>query len=308
MLALALALLACSSPAPQSPAAGPARQAVRVALNWFPEPEFGGFYEGVLGGIYAEAGFDVTLLPGGASAPTLELLLSGSADVAVVSADELLLKREKGIQALGVWPAFQWSPVGLMVHPESGVQRFEDIQQGRIAMGVGDPFQRFLWNKFGWEGKVELLPNTGAVASFLADSSLIQQGYITAEPCAVRAQGGDLVFLRGADAGWNPYASLLAVPDPPPDWAAKFVAATQRAWESYVASPDRANQEIGRLNSQMTPDVLRCVTEAQRPFLTGDDGLGAMTEPRWRALHSAMVELGLLDATSSPAGAWRVLQ
>lgn len=308
MLPLALALLACDSPQTATTEAVPAVQPVRVALNWFPEPEFGGYYEGVLGGFYKEAGFEVTLLPGGATAPTLELLIAGSADVAVVGADELLLKRAKGVNAIGVWPAFQWSPVGLMVHPESGIQRFEDLQSGRVAMGVGDAFQRFLWQKYGWEGKVELLPNTGAVASFLADPTLIQQGYITAEPCSVRAAGQDLIFLRGADAGWNPYGAMLAVADPPPAWATAFVAATQRAWESYLAAPERANQEIARLNDQMTPDVLACITEAQRPFITGDDGLGAMTEPRWRALHSALSGLGLLDATASPAGAWRVLQ
>ena len=53
---------------------------VRLALNWYPEPEFGGFYEGVLGGHYAAAGFDVDIIPGGPGAPTLELLTAGNAE------------------------------------------------------------------------------------------------------------------------------------------------------------------------------------------------------------------------------------
>ena len=67
-----LALAACSG-APSTPDAGsssaggeaPALRKVRLALNWYPEPEFGGFYAAQLSGLYREAGFDVEILPGG---------------------------------------------------------------------------------------------------------------------------------------------------------------------------------------------------------------------------------------------------
>ena len=76
-LVLVALLAACSgSPAPSDGPKEPEVQLtkVRLALNWFPEPEFGGFYEGALGGHYKSAGFDVEILPGGPGAPSLELL------------------------------------------------------------------------------------------------------------------------------------------------------------------------------------------------------------------------------------------
>lgn len=305
---LALTLIGCSGEQPEKTPANPESpplRKVRLALNWFPEPEFGGFYEGVLSGAYKEAGFDVEILPGGPGAPTLELLVSGQAEAAITSADDLLLKRAKGVTALGVWPAFQLSPVGLMARAGRGITRFEDIQGGRIALEIGGPFQRLLWQRYGYEGKVEMVPTSGAVSSFLADEALIQQAYITAEPCAVKAQGVETVFLKASDAGWNPYASLLAVSDPPPDWTGAFVAATARAWGAYLADPSRANAEIAKLNPQMTPELLPCVTEAQRPFVTGTDGLGAMTEARWSELNQSLISLGLLPEGSTATGAWR---
>ena len=310
MILLALGLLACSTPAPApvptAPAA-PTHTAVRVALNWLPEPEFGGFYAGVVEGIYSKAGFDVTLIPGGPGAPTLELLSSGQAEAAITSAEDLLLKRANGVVAVGVWPAFQWAPTGLMAHTGQGLTRYEDIHGGRIALEVGGPFQLFLSKKYGWDGKVELVPTSGSVASFLADPTLIQQAYITSEPCAVRAAGSDSVFLKAADAGWNPYGTVLAFADPPPAWAGAFVHATQAAWEAYLADPGPGNTEIGRLNDQMKPDVLSCIDAAQRPFLVGDDGLGVMTAARWDALASAMVGIGVLPVGSTASGAWKVL-
>lgn len=287
--------------------ATPLRTPVKVALNWFPEPEFGGFYEGVLGGHYERAGLDVEIIPGGPSAPTLELLGSGRAQVAITAADDLLLKRSKGIKAVGAWPAFQLSPLGLMVHEETGPAGFAEIasqSEPRVAIEVGGPFQTFLWKRFGWEGVVQAVPYGGSVGPFLVDPDFVQQAYVTSEPCVARAKGARVRFLRSSDAGWNHYGTLVAFSDPPPAWAADFVAATQAAWEAYLASPARANAEIGRLNDQLTPELLDCVTESQRPFVTGEDGLGAMRAERWAATAAALVEVGLLAEGSTGDGAW----
>src|SRR5436190_21397612 len=107
-----LLLVACSSD-PPPPAT--LRHPVRVALSWYPAPEFGGFYEAVLSGAYEAAGLEVTLIPGGPGNPVIELLEGGSADVAISGADDLLLRRARGLQAVAILPGFQDSPVGLMV-------------------------------------------------------------------------------------------------------------------------------------------------------------------------------------------------
>ena len=108
--------LACSGSEPEAAVeaveeTGPIE--VRLALNWFPEPEFGGFYEGALGGHYAESGFAVEIIPGGPGAPTLEQLSTGKVEAALTAADDLLLKRSRGLKVVGVWPAFQLAPNGI---------------------------------------------------------------------------------------------------------------------------------------------------------------------------------------------------
>ena len=42
---------------------------IKIALNWVPEPEFGGIYAAQQSGIFRANGLDVEILPGGAGAP-----------------------------------------------------------------------------------------------------------------------------------------------------------------------------------------------------------------------------------------------
>lgn len=298
-----LMLLACTGTSTEP--AEPGLQKVTLALNWVPEPEFGGFYEGVLGGHYEKAGFDVEIMAGGPGAPSLELLQSGKAQAAISAGDDLLLKRAKGIQAIGVWPAFQDAPNGLMVR-DPGPTQLSEIPAGtQVAIELGSPFQIFLWQQQAWEGKISAVPYTGGVGQFMADPAMVQQAYITSEVCVAQSKGASVRFLKASDAGWNPYGTLLALPDPLPEWAPAFVAATETAWMAYQADPSQANAEIGRLNPALTPEILDCVTQAQAPYLVGRAGLGEMDAERWEATSAALKQLGLLPEESSPAGAWQ---
>ena len=306
LLCLTGATTACTG----GEADGPALQKVRIALNWYPEPEFGGFYEGVLGGHYEKAGFDVEIVPGGPGAPTLQLLAAGKVDVAISAADDLLLQRNKGVKALGVWPAFQNTPQGIMVRADSPVTTLEALAaqpEAKVAIEIGSPFQTFLWKVGGFEGKVAPVPYGGSVGPFLAGSVPAQQAYVTSEPCVARAKGVEVRFIEARESGWNPYGTLVAVPDPAPEWAAAFVVATQDAWRAYLADPARANARIAALNPQLDAAQIDCVTAAQRPFVLGGEGLGAMSEDRWEDMARQLVAIGLLSEGTRATGAWTPL-
>ncbi len=305
---LVLSLLACSptpDAAPTDPAAAPAApRKVRVALNWYPEPEFGGFYEAALSGAYRDAGLDVEILPGGPGAPVLELLASGQAEVAVTGADDLLVRRAKGADAVAILAGFQDSPVGLLAHVP-GPTRFEDVK-GRVAIEQGSPFQLFVAATYGWEGKVEMVPTTGSLGAFATDPQLVQQAYVTSEPCLAEGQGIAVTFLPSREAGWNPYASLATVraAEADADWVRAFRDASLAGWKAYLSDPTRANTEIARLNPNMAPATLDCVTKRQAPYVTGADGLGVMTQARWDAIAAALVKVG---QPVNAEGAWKVL-
>lgn len=309
---VALLLVACSTGPEATPGAGPPGTApvkLKVMLNWFPEPEFGGFYEALLTHKYEAAGLDVTLIPGGPGVPVLEMLASGQADVAISGADDLLLKRAKGLDAVAVFPGFQDSPVGLMVHAESGVTTMAQVPgptgatPRTVAIEAGSPFQQYLWSQMGWEGKVAMVPTTGSLGAFAADPNLIQQAYVSSEPCVAEGQGLKIGFLPAREVGWNPYSSLAVVRGKDKDeaWVRRFQAASKEGWTNYVRDPVATDVEITRLNPDMPADRMSCITQRQAPYVIGTDGLGAMTGARWKETADALTKAGM-PVTAD--GAW----
>src|SRR3954468_3463991 len=81
---------------------------IRLALNWKPNPEFGGFYAAD----YAKHRLDVELLPGGAGTPTVQMIGAGSAEFGIVAGDEILLARARGNDVVALFAVFQQNPMG----------------------------------------------------------------------------------------------------------------------------------------------------------------------------------------------------
>ena len=301
----ALLALACTTPPPDAAAPGAAAPThVRVALNWYPEPEFGGFYAAKAAGLYERAGLDVEILPGGPGAPVLELLAAGRAEVAVAAAEDLLVRRAKGLDAVAILPGLEDSPAGLMTRA-GGATTLADVK-GRVAIELGSPFERFLSATYNWPGKVEVVPTTGGLGPFAADPALTIQAFITAEPCAAESQGIAVTFLPAREAGWNPYASVATVrgADVDAPWVRAFRDATAAGWNAYLADPAPANALLLAANPQLTPALVDCVVRKQTPFVTGTDGVGAMTAARWNELAAALRSIG---QEVKVEGAWKDL-
>lgn len=60
---------------------------VRLQLDWYPQPEHGGFYTALLKGYYKQEGLDVTLNPLPQYGSAAQLIASGKMDIGLGSTD-----------------------------------------------------------------------------------------------------------------------------------------------------------------------------------------------------------------------------
>ncbi|MFS8066919.1 MAG: ABC transporter substrate-binding protein [Byssovorax sp.] len=282
---------------------------VKVALDWVPEPEFGGLYAARESGAFRSKGFEVEILGGGSGVPVVQMVANGQADFGVVGAGEVLIARARGADILPLFATFQTSPQGIMVHASRGLTSLADLFQaaGTLAIETGSPSETFLKKKYGFD-KISVVPYDGGVARFVADKGFAQQCYITSEPIAARKKGSDPAVFLMADAGFNPYVAVIIVRralwSERPDRVKAFVRAAREGWKAYLADPKPTNAVMGKLNTAMDAETFAAAAEAQKPLIEAEQtrtaGVGSMTRERWETLGKQLVELGVIDKVNLP--------
>lgn len=302
LAAAPLALAAC-----RRKGATGGKAAVKLQLNWVPEPEFGGLYEARASGAFATEGLEVELIGGGPSSPVVQLVASGSADFGVAAGEEVVVARARGVDLVALYATYQTSPQGIMVHASRGLASLDALEGGSLALDTGAPFGAFVQAKYKLP-RVTIVSTDGGVAKFLHDKDYAQQCFVTSEPVAAKKQGGDPQVFSAPAIGFDPYANVLvtrgALLRQSPQLAKALVHAAKAGWAAYLASPGRANDEMGGLNRAMDAATFAAIAEAQRPLVESADtkarGLGAMRRERWQTLIEQLVSIKAIPADKAP--------
>lgn len=312
--ALAVVVAGCSrrdAPAgaqPASSAAPPAVEKVTLALNWVPEPEFGGIYAAREGGAFARHGLDVEISGGGDA--VVQMIATGRTFAGIVSADEIVIARSQGIDVVGVFATYQTSPQGIMVRASRKVASLEELfaRGGTVAMQPGLAYKDFLEKRYGFS-KVTVVPYDGGLARFAAQEDFAQQCFVTSEPIAAKGKGIEPRVFLVADSGYNPYTAVVAVSGDSwrrrPATVKRLVAALAEGWRAYLDDPAPTNAVMAKLNPGMDLATMGAGAVTQAPLIetaaTREAGLGSMSLERWSVLARQLGDLGVVKTPPDPA-------
>lgn len=302
---------ACSSSQTVSTPASPASSTmansgkldkVTFGTSWFAQAEHGGFYQAVAKGIYKDHGLDVTIRMGGPQVNGTQLLMGGAIDFNMGYGISAIRAVEANIPQMTVAAIFQKDPQVLLAHPDSGSDSFEKLKGKKIllATSANSTFWPFLKAKFGYTDDQRGV-YTFNVAPFVADKSLIQQGYVTSEPNSIEQTGGfKPVVLLMADHGYTPYATTIETKkelvEKNPDLVQRFVDASIKGWYSYLEDPAPGNELIKKDNPKMSDQQIAFGIDKLKEYgiiVSGDAekmGIGAMTQERWKAFYDSMTQ------------------
>lgn len=313
--ACALVILAAALPGCHSNPSATATNGlipVRLQADWYPQPEQGGFYTAVAEGIYKSEGLDVTILPLGPYTSGPQVVSSGGAEFGLGSSDQILEVVSNGLPLIAIGATMQHDPQAVMVHKDSPIHSFSDLEGHSVAAQPGATWFKFIVSKYHLKETRET-PATHSIANFLADPNYIQQIFVTSEPYFVKKAGADFRTLLISDAGYDPYRVFFVrkdYMDQHPDVVAKFVRATIKGWQEYLRNPGPANALILKLNPAQNPAQMEYTLQALKDggFITGPDvsgaGIGKMTPERWAASNNQLTSLGVIHKPIDPATAY----
>ena len=298
-----IALSGCDSSDTGAATGSGGNQKLTLQLNWKPEPQFGGFYAAP----FEKHGLSVEVREGGVGTPTVQMVATGQVPFGVVSADEVVLNRSQGGDVVALFAVYQTNPQGLMTRASRGLADIGDVfrNDGTVAMQQGLPYANFLKNKYGFD-KVRIVPSPGGDLSvFRTDEKYAMQCFVTSEPLAARKAGVEPKTFLIADAGYNPYTTVLATRG---DYlrandatVKKVVQAVREGWEAYLADPTSTNAAMQKLNPTMDAQTFADSAAAQKPLIETDAGIGSMTLQRWQTLCSQLAELKVVEKAPDAA-------
>jgi NitT/TauT family transport system substrate-binding protein len=295
---------------PHSSSGGPPK--IRLQTDWYPQPEHGGFYDALLRGYYKDEGLDVEIIPGGPYTNAEQQVSTGAAQFAMGSSDRVLEAVSNGQPLLAVAATMQQDPQAVMVHKNSPVKTFSDLDGHTMAVKPGSTWFQYLVERYQLKN-VREIPATYSVANFVHDPDYIQQIFVTSEPFFARKAGAEIRTLLISDTGYNPYRVFFtsqAFASEHPEIVTKFVRASLRGWRDYMNDSSAANTAISKLNPAMSTEQMRFTWQALKDghFIIGNGAAGAQLgqfDPaRWSSMYQQLLSLKVLQKPFDPTTAY----
>jgi NitT/TauT family transport system substrate-binding protein len=288
---------------------------VKLQTDWYPQPEHGGFYDAQIRGYYKDEGLEVTILPNGPYVNSTQEVSVNAVQFAMGSSDNVLESVGNGAPLVAVMATMQSDPQAVMVHQDSPVRSFKDLDGRAVAIRLGaSTWFEYLVKRYQLKN-VREIPATYSVANFLQDPGYIQQIFVTSEPFFVRQAGVPVRTMLISETGYNPYRVVTtsrAFLQQHPETVAKFVRASVRGWRDYLKNPDDINAAISKLNPAMSIPQMKFSYEALRDqrFIAGEDAggadLGRFDPARWTSMYQQLLELKVITKPFDPAIAYTV--
>jgi NitT/TauT family transport system substrate-binding protein len=313
-LAPALVLAGCRG---RQPTSANGLFPLRLQLDWYPQPEHGGFYTAQMLGYFKDEGLDVTLLPMPEYGSVAQIVSTGKADIGLGSSDQILEWDSNGLPLIAVAATMEHDPQAVMVHAASPIHTFADLDGHTIAAIPGATWLKYVILRYNLRN-VREIPSTLSIANFLADPDYAQQIFITSEPFFAQQAGAPVRTLLISSSGYDPYRVQFTTRDfaaAHPDVVEKFVRASVRGWQQYLRNPAPTNALLLKLNPALNPAQEAYTAQALRDggFITGSapgsqtngpDQTGQMNAARWQTSYQQLQSLGILQSPFDPTAAY----
>jgi len=282
--------------------------AIRVQLDWFPEPEHGGLYQAQAKGYFAQEGLNVTLLPGGSNVLVTQFVGNGQAEIGQSATTQVIYAVASGLPVINVASIFHRMPSALIMHADNPVASFADLN-GKTIMGRPEAvYIPYLKKKYGIDFKV--VPQSFGLAQFLQDPSAIQEGYFIAEPYFMEQAGAKVKWLPLWDSGYDPAATLFvntAFAHDHPDELRAFLRAFIRGWKDYLeGDPAPGNALMKSQNPKMDDGYMQFSRDQIIKYNLGrgdpakGENYGTLDPAKVQSEISIMENLGLIQPGQVP--------
>ena len=223
-----------------------------VQLVWNPNVENTATVLAQQNGYFADEGLDVDILPGGPEVAADAQVVSGNADMAILTSEALANAVANGAPLVGMGAVYQRSPSAILTKADSGITEPKDLEGKRF--GVSQTDQR-VYEPFFKSAGVDIskitIVSTGADPSSLMSGEVDAMSSVAAnQPVVVREHGVKTREIPLADYGYNRWSGVITVrsdalaTDGSRQRLIGMARAIERGAEASVADPEGSGRTV----------------------------------------------------------------
>ncbi|MDQ6747446.1 MAG: ABC transporter substrate-binding protein [Candidatus Dormibacteraeota bacterium] len=312
VLALSLSLTACGEKKDVIASPPGPRQPFTLMLDWVPNADHVGIYEGLAQGQFARAGIDLHVQAPTDPATPLALLAAGKVDAAISYEPEVLLARNRGLPLVSVAAIVQ-RPLTSII--SLGSQRITSVKalKGKRVGDAGLAYQHAYLNT--------LLTHAGVSSSQVSEVNVggdlvpamltkrvnaTLGGYWNYEALQLQQEGKHPNVLRVDQIGVPSYDELVLVVKRGTianrtDLLRRFVQAVTRGYQATRADPQAAVNALLAANPGLDPKLQLASVRATLSsfFPTGNHPWGWQDATRWNAYGQWMINQHLISVPNA---------
>jgi putative hydroxymethylpyrimidine transport system substrate-binding protein len=312
LLALVTGLVACGS---KSESGGSEREALSLALDFYPNPDHAGIYMAQKEGFFEEAGLDVSISSPSDPAAPIKQVATGQTDLAISYEPEVMLAHEQGLPVVAVAALVNRPLTSMIWLKKSGIKGIGQLA-GKTVATAGIPYQQAFLKTI--LARVHLQPSAvkevnvgfGLLPALVGGSAqAMLGGYSNVEGVDLRESGKEPVITPVDKLGVPTYDELVLVAnkqklEEDPDPYRLFIAALTRGTEAAVADPKAASAALLEANPELDPKLTEAEVEATLPLLgakTAGQPYGYMDPEEWKAFAAWMRDNELIAELLEPS-------
>jgi NitT/TauT family transport system substrate-binding protein len=290
-----------------------AAKRLAVQLKWVHQAQFAGFYVALEKGYYSAEDLAVKLIPGGNTVDIANIMADGKADFAVISPEEIIIRRSRGLPLKAIAAIYRRSAVVYLAMPGSGIARPVDFLGKTVAaagrQGGASEFEfqlmAMMRNLSLDASRLTIVPYDPEYEGFCNGSVDITGAYTTGGLIKIRQKGYRPAIIWPGDYRVRFYSDTLTTTDrmiaDRPQQVLQFLRATLKGWQA--ALDDRsATLDIVLKYALIKDRTLQAeMFDAMLPLVyTGEDSIGWMQPGAWREMHRVLVEQGIIEKPLDP--------
>ena len=272
-----------------------------VRLKWISQAQFSGIYTAASEGFYEEFGLDVRIDPAGPNISPIQSVVSGTNEFGIAGAEQIIAAIDNGVPIVAIAVIYRETPEALVSLKEANIKEPKDLIGKTVGVVYGDDerlYRMFLKNAGIDEKSIKEVPAITGISQTLTKKVDAKMAYEMNDYILLQLEGEDVDILRFRDYGVKFYADTIFTTkeliEKDPEKVHNFVQATIKGWEEAINNPEKAIDELVKVNPTLNYKHQLGYLKASIPIIKTDEKIGYSSKEIWQNMINDSYDNGTI--------------